>query len=228
VPVVVRTPMGGGRGYGPTHSQSLEKLLLGVPGITVVAANECQDLRRLVADAVDDDDPVFLIENKAMYGRPNRRPAGGFVGELNCRETDGPYPALTFSGNGFGRAAATVVTYGGMLPTALDAAVGLILEEEVFTEVVALGRLLPLDLEPVLDSLGRTGVLVAVEEGTLTGGFGAELAARVQAEAWELLRGPVRRVATVDGILPAALSLERAVIPGSADIVDAVLAAGRA
>jgi pyruvate/2-oxoglutarate/acetoin dehydrogenase E1 component len=228
VPLVVRTPMGGGRGYGPTHSQSLEKLLLGVPGITVVAANECQDLRRLVADAVDDDEPVFLIENKAMYGRPNRRPAAGFVGELACGETDGPYPALTFSGNGFGRAAATVVTYGGMLPAALEAAVGLVLEEEVFTEVVALGRLLPLHLDPVLDSLARTGVLVTVEEGTLTGGLGAELAARVQAEAWGILRAPVRRVATFDGILPAALELERAVIPGSADIVDAVLAAGRA
>jgi pyruvate/2-oxoglutarate/acetoin dehydrogenase E1 component len=149
------------------------------------------------------------------------------VGELACRETEGPYPALTFSGNGFGGASATVVTYGGMLPAALDAAVGLVLEEEVFTEVVALGRLLPLDLDPVLDSLARTGVLVTVEEGTLTGGLGAELTARVQAEAWELLRGPVRRVATVDGILPAALSLERAVIPDAADIADAVLAAGR-
>ena len=157
---------------------------------------------------------MFLIENKLMYGRPNRRPVDGFVGELACRETDGPYPALTFSGNGFGRAAATIVTYGGMLPVALDAAVGLILEEEVFTEVVALGRLLPLDLDPVLESLARTGALVTVEEGTLTGGLGAEIAARVQTEAWELLRGPVRRVATVDGILPAAPSLEARRAPG--------------
>jgi pyruvate/2-oxoglutarate/acetoin dehydrogenase E1 component len=228
VPLVVRTPMGGGRGYGPTHSQSLEKLLLGVPGITVVAANECHDLKRLVRDAVDDDEPVFLIEHKALYGRPNRRPVDGFVGELACRETDGPYPALTFSGNGFAAASATIVTYGGMLPAALEAAVGLILEEEVFTEVVSLGRLAPLDLEPVLDSLGRTGVLVTVEEGTLTGGFGAEVAARVQSEAWDRLRAPVRRVAAVDGILPAARSLEQAVLPDTADIVDAVLSAGRA
>jgi pyruvate/2-oxoglutarate/acetoin dehydrogenase E1 component len=228
VPLVVRTPMGGGRGYGPTHSQSLEKLLLGVPGITVVAANECHDLKRLVRVAVDDDDPVFLIEHKALYGRLNRRPVDGFVGELACRETDGPYPALTFSGNGFSAASATIVTYGGMLPAALDATVGLILEEEVFTEVVSLGRLAPLDLEPVLESLGRTGVLVTVEEGTLTGGFGAEVAARVQSDAWDRLRAPVRRVAAVDGILPAARSLEQAVLPDTADIVNAVLSAGRA
>jgi pyruvate/2-oxoglutarate/acetoin dehydrogenase E1 component len=228
VPLVVRTPMGGGRGYGPTHSQSLEKLLLGVPGITVVAANESQDLKALVREAVADDEPVFLIEHKAMYGRVNRRPVDGFVGELACRETDSRYPSLTFSGNGFSGAAATIVTYGGMLPAALDASVNLILEEEVFTEVVALGRLLPLDLDPVLESLARTGTLVTVEEGTLTGGFGAEVAARVQSEAWDRLRAPVRRVATVDGILPAARTLEQAVIPDAGDIVEAVLAAGRA
>ncbi len=228
VPLVVRTPMGGGRGYGPTHSQSLEKLLLGVPGITVVAANECQDLKALVREAVAEDDPVFLIENKGMYGRPNRRPDNGFVGELACRETQSRYPALTFSGNGFAGASATVVTYGGMLPAALDAAIELILEEEVFTEVVALGQLLPLDLEPVLESVARTGALVTVEEGTLTAGFGAEVAARVQSEAWDLLRAPVRRVATPDGILPAARTLEQAVLPDAGDIVEAVLAAGRA
>ena len=66
VPLVVRTPMGGRRGYGPTHSQSLEKLLMGVPGICVVATSECHDLRGLLVNAVDDDRPVFFIENKLM------------------------------------------------------------------------------------------------------------------------------------------------------------------
>jgi pyruvate/2-oxoglutarate/acetoin dehydrogenase E1 component len=228
VPLVVRTPMGGGRGYGPTHSQSLEKLLLGVPGITVVAANEAQDLKTLVHEAVDDDAPVFLIENKTMYGRPNRRPTGGFVGELECRETQERYPALVFSGNGFAGASATIVTYGGMVPAALDAAVELILEEELFTEVVALGQLLPLDLEPVLDSLARTGVLVTVEEGTLTAGFGAEVAARVQSAAFDRLRAPIRRVAATDGIIPAAPTLEQVVLPGVSNIVEAVRATSHA
>ncbi len=227
VPLVVRTPMGGGRGYGPTHSQSLEKLLLGVPGITVVAANEVQDLRRLVNETVDDDAPVFLIENKTMYGRPNRRPVDGFVGELECRETTGRYPALRFSGNGFSDASATIVTYGGMVPVALDAAVELILEEEVFTEVVALGQLLPLDLEPVLDSLERTGALVTVEEGTLTAGLGAEIAARAQSAAFDRLRAPIRRVATADGIIPAAPTLEQATLPSPGDVIEAVLATTR-
>jgi 2-oxoisovalerate dehydrogenase E1 component len=223
VPLVVRTPMGGRRGYGPTHSQSLEKLLLGVPGIAVVAPSECHDLGALLAEAVADDEPVFFIENKLLYGRPNRRPEGGYVDEFRCVEGGGPYPALTFSGNGLSGGEATLVTYGGMLPVALEAARELVLEHELFTEVVALGQLLPLDLDPVLESVARTGALVTVEEGTLTAGVGAEIAARVQAEAWDDLRRPVCRVAARDTIVPAARPLEDEMLPGAADVVGSVM-----
>ena len=222
VPLVVRTPMGGRRGYGPTHSQSLEKFLMGVPGIVVVTPSECHDIAGMLSAAVDDDRPVFFIENKLMYGRPHRPPVDGFVGEFAVQTGEGPWPALTFSGNRFASAEATLVTYGGMLPIALEAATKLVLEEEIFTEVVALGRLLPLDLEPVLESVARTGALVTIEEGTLTAGVGAEIAARVQEAAWEELRGPVRRVAARDGIVPSARTLEEEALPGVEDIVAAV------
>ncbi len=224
LPLVVRTPMGGGRGYGPTHSQSLEKLLMGVPGISVVTPSECHDVRAMLLAAIDDEDPVFFVENKLMYGRPNRRPAGGRIGELRVEETGPPYPAMTFSGNDFAGGSATIVTYGGMLPVALEAAIRLILEDEIFTEVVALGRILPLDLEPVLASVARTGSLVTLEEGTLTAGVGAEIAARVQSEAWDVLRKPIERVAARDGIIPAAKTLEDAMLPGVDDVVRAISA----
>jgi pyruvate/2-oxoglutarate/acetoin dehydrogenase E1 component len=224
VPLVVRTPMGGRRGYGPTHSQSLEKLLLGIPNICVVAGSECHDLGALLAHTVEDDRPVFFIENKLMYGRPNRRAKDGHMGELAVRETDAPYPALSFSGNDFSEAVATIVTYGGMVPVVLEAATELILEHEIFCEVVALAELLPLDLEPVLESVGRTGALVTAEEGTLTGGFGAEIAARVQELAWSDLRHPIRRVAARDGIIPSARPLEDAMLPGTGDVIEAIVA----
>jgi pyruvate/2-oxoglutarate/acetoin dehydrogenase E1 component len=224
VPIVVRTPMGGRRGYGPTHSQSLEKLLLGVPNIVVVAASECHDLGALLVSAVEDERPVFFVENKLMYGRPNRRPEDGHIGELAVRETGARYPALTFSGTDFGEGSATIVTYGGMVPVVLDAVTELILEHEIFCEVVALSQLLPMELEPVLESVARTGAVVTAEEGTLTGGFGAEIAARVQEVAWTDLRGPVRRVAARDGIIPSARPLEDAMLPSAGDVVDAVVA----
>jgi len=224
VPLVVRTPMGGRRGYGPTHSQSLEKLLLGVPNIAVVAASECHDLGHLLRNAVEDERPVFFIENKLMYGRPNRRPEDGHIGELAVRETGTRYPALTFSGADFSEGVATLVTYGGMVPIVLEAVTDLILEHEIFCEVVALSQLVPMELDPVLESVARTGALVTVEEGTLTGGFGAEIAARVQEAAWSDLRGPVQRVAARDGIIPSARPLEDAMLPGVGDVVEAVVA----
>jgi pyruvate/2-oxoglutarate/acetoin dehydrogenase E1 component len=224
VPLVVRTPMGGRRGYGPTHSQSLEKLLLGVPNICVVAASECHDLGALLVSAVEDDRPVFFIENKLMYGRPNRRPEDGHVGELAVREVGARYPALVFSGSDFSEDTATIVTYGGMLPIVIDAVTELVLEHEIFCEVVALSQLLPMELDPVLESVARTGALVTVEEGTLTGGFGAEIAARVTAQAWSDLRGPAHRVAARDGIIPSARPHEDAMLPGAADVVDAIVA----
>ena len=223
VPLVVRTPMGGRRGYGPTHSQSLEKLLLGVPNVVVVAASECHDLRGLLTNAVEDERPVFFIENKLMYGRPNRLPEDGHVGELAVRETGTRYPALTFSGIDFSEGSVTVVTYGGMLPVVLEAVTELIIEHEIFCEVVALSQLLPMELEPVLDSVARTGALVTAEEGTLTGGFGAEIAARVQEAAWSDLRGPVQRVAARDGIIPSARPLEDEMLPSVSDVVEAIL-----
>ena len=224
VPLVVRTPMGGRRGYGPTHSQSLEKLLVGVPNICVVAASECHDLRALLKNAVEDERPVFFIENKLMYGRVNRRPQDGHIGELAVRESTGPYPALTFSGTDFTEASATIVTYGGMVPVVLEAVTELILEHEIFCEVVALAQLVPMELDPVLESVARTGALVTAEEGTLTGGFGAEIAARMQAAAWSDLRGPVQRVAARDGIIPSARPLEDAMLPSVNDVVEAIAA----
>jgi pyruvate/2-oxoglutarate/acetoin dehydrogenase E1 component len=224
VPLVIRTPMGGRRGYGPTHSQSLEKLLLGVPNLTVVAGSELHDLGGMLVDAIEDDAPVVFVENKLLYGRPLRRPVDGYVDEFRCSEAPGSYPALSLSANDFGPAAATIATYGGMAPIVLDAAAELVLERELFCEVVVLGRLLPLDLGPVLESVARTGALVTAEEGGLTGGIGAEIAARVQETAWSDLRAPIRRVAARDGIIPAAPALEADVLPSVEDVVEAVLA----
>ncbi len=223
VPLVVRAPMGARRGYGPTHSQSLEKLLLGIPNIVVVAASECHDVGSLLAAAVDDERPVFFIENKLLYGRTIRRPEDGHIGELAVRESSDAYPTLTFSATDFTEGSATVVTYGGMLPLVLDAVTELVLEHEIFCEVVALSQLVPMELDAVLESVARTGALVTAEEGTLTGGIGAEIAARIQEAAWNALRAPVRRVAARDAIIPSARPLEDAMLPSVEDVVDAVM-----
>jgi pyruvate/2-oxoglutarate/acetoin dehydrogenase E1 component len=144
------------------------------------------------------------------------------------RESADPYPALTFSGTEFTDGTATIVTYGGMLPLVLDTVTELILEHEIFCDVVALSQLVPMELDVVFESVGRTGALVTAEEGTLTGGFGAEIAARVQEAAWDELRAPVQRVAARDGIVPSARPLEDDMLPSVQDVIDAVMAIERA
>ena len=188
-----------------------------------MAASECHDVGALLTAAVEDERPVFFIENKLLYGRTIRRPEGGHIGELAVRETGDPYPALTFSATDFTEGAATVVTYGGMLPVVLDAVTELALEHEIFCEVVALSQLVPMELDSVVESVARTGALVTAEEGTLTGGFGAEIAARVQEAAWSDLRAPVQRIAARDGIIPSARPLEDAMLPSVEDVVEAVM-----
>ena len=223
VPLVVRTPMGGRRGYGPTHSQSLEKLLVGVPGIVVVATSECHDLGALLSQAVLDDRPVFLIENKLMYGRPNRRPevlrrrvplhrvrgplSGADVLRQRARRRRGHdrhlwrhAPACAGCGSRADPRARGFLRDRGPVPA-------------------------PTRRPRARARVGhRIGAVVTAEEGTRTGGIGAEVAAQVQELAWRELRRPVLRVAAADVPIPAAPGLEEEALPQAQDIVDAVLA----
>ena len=222
VPLVVRTPMGGRRGYGPTHSQSLEKFLIGVPGIDVVAVSEYHDPAALLISAVECNRPVFLIENKVLYGRvlqTGPSPTGIF----ERRISSATFPSVTFTPRVSSLPHTTLVAYGGMAHHAIEAAVELAMEHEIFCDVVLPSQLSPMDNEPVVSSVQRTGGLVTIEEGTLTGGVGAELASRVQEAAWESLRGPILRVAAEDTIIPVARGLEERILPGTPDIVMAVL-----
>ena len=223
VPLVVRAPMGARRGYGPTHSQSLEKLLLGIPNIVVVAASECHDVSALLTAAVEDERPVFFIENKLLYGRTIRRPDGGARRRARNARAGDPYPALTFSATDFTEGSATIVTYGGMLPIVLDAVTELVLEHEIFCEVVALAQLVPMELDAVLESVARTGAVVTAEEGTLTGGS-VRRSRRGSGGCLErpACAGTADRVS--DGIIPSARPLEDAMLPSVDDVVEAVMA----
>jgi pyruvate/2-oxoglutarate/acetoin dehydrogenase E1 component len=221
-PVVIRTPMGGRRGYGPTHSQSLEKLFLGVPGLTVVAPSRHHDLGEMLQRAVlETTDPVLFVENKLMYGQPHEPPREGRIAEFAARTTADRYPTLTLSLNDFAPPDVTVVTYGGMLPLAMEAALELAMEHELFAEIVAPSQLSPLPAGELLAALGRSRCLIVAEEGTLAAGWGAEVVARLMDEAD--FHFASARVAAKDAIIPTSRALEDNVLPQSRDIVAAAL-----
>jgi 2-oxoisovalerate dehydrogenase E1 component len=174
-PFVIRTPMGGRRGYGPTHSQSIEKHFLGIPGTRVLAVNHrydpCALYRRLFATI---DRPTLVIENKTLYGETaTSRTVRGFRCEYSCDD----FPATRIRSSG--KPDVTIVCYGGMLVEAEAALDRLFEEAEIVAEILCPTQIYPLGIEPILESIEVSGRLLVVEEGQLFCGFGAELLASV-------------------------------------------------
>lgn len=209
VPLVVRTPAGGGRSYGATHSQSLEAWLLHVPGLKVIAPATPADAKGLLAAAIDDNNPVICVEHKLLYattGPVDEHAAAVPIGRALVRRSG---------------ADVTLVAYSYYVGVALQAADALA-ADGIDAEVIDLRSLVPMDTELVLASVRKTGRLVCIEEGTRTGGVGAEIAARVAEHAYEYLDAPIRRVAAADTPIPFSPALEPLALPTQDDIVRTV------
>ena len=232
LPLVIRAPMGGRRGYGPTHSQTLEKLFLGVPGLTVAAPVNIVDasLRQEPGDLLESiiltsSAPVLFIENKLQYLLPLYQSSD--IPELIIDVRDGAesddlnYPTYRLRIDGAPTPQATLTAYGYMAELARQAMMKLAYEEELFVELIIPTRLAPFDTIAVSESVAHTGRLVSVEEGGISLGWGAEVIARV---AESLPGRPITygRVAAQDLPVPAAPSLEKLVLPQVEDIMQAV------
>jgi pyruvate/2-oxoglutarate/acetoin dehydrogenase E1 component len=226
VPIVIRTPMGGRRGYGPTHSQTLEKLYLGVPGLRTLAANTLSDPGELLRKAIlQDSGPVFFVENKLLYIKPLL--ATEELNEFDVSEfqaTDSYAPVHLLKIRSAPAPKLTLTAYGYMAELAREATLKLAFEHEIFCELVVPSQLSPFDPEGRLDptlvqSLQRSGRLLAIEEGTYTLGWGAEVLAR----AAQAMPGQLKaaRLAAADQPIPASAPLEEAALPSVADIVAA-------
>ena len=221
VPLVVRTPMGGRRGYGPTHSQTLDKHFLGVPGLRVVAVSALDDPAGLLRKAVlEDDDPVLFIEHKLLYQSPVI-PIGGSA-EFSIQRIGDRYPAYFLTVTGAPPPSLTITTYGYMAELARQAVKRLAFEHEVFAELVVLTEISPLDLDPLVERLTRTGRLLAIEEGSRALGWGAEVVSQMVEAYGPGLRA--RRLAALDMPIPAAGPLEAVVLPDESGIVKAAMA----
>jgi len=209
VPMVIRTPAGGGRCYGATHSQSLEAWFLHVPGLKVVAPSTPADAKSLLIAAIRDSNPVLFVEHKLLYATTGPVPDGdgsAVIGQAAVRREGSDV---------------TLVAYSHHAGIALQAAEQLAVRG-IDAEVIDLRTLVPMDTESILVSVRKTGRLVCIEEGTRSGGVGAEVAARVAESAYEYLDAPIRRVATPDVPIPFSPPLEQAALPKAEDIVRAV------
>lgn len=209
VPMVVRTPHGGGLNAGPQHSQCLEAWFAHVPGLKVVVPSNAADAYGLLRAAIIDPDPVIYVENKALYSAKSPVPETLAIVPIGRAATLRPGRDVT------------VVAYGIAVRQALAAAQTLA-AEGIEAEIIDLRSIQPWDRQSVLDSVRRTGRLVIAHEAVTAFGVGAEIAAWIGEQAFDSLRAPIGRVGSAFMPTPFAKSLERHCVPADTHVVAAV------
>ena len=204
--VVVRLPVGGGVGAGPFHSQTMESWFTSVAGLKVVYPSNPEDAKSLLLAAIADPNPVLFFEHKGLYRSLTGPVTTGFTpGEIGKA-------SVVREGN-----ALTIVTYGAAVHWARRAAK----EHDWDVEILDLRTLAPLDYAAIRSSVTKTSRVLILHEASLTGGFGAELAAWIGEHCFELLDAPVRRLGSLDTPVPFAAALEEAYLP-EGRLVEAV------
>ncbi|MBV9801849.1 MAG: alpha-ketoacid dehydrogenase subunit beta, partial [Solirubrobacterales bacterium] len=209
VPLVLRTQGGSGQRNGAQHSQSLEAWLTHVPGLKVVMPSGAADAAGHLMSAIADPGPVVFVECKALYFRREAVP-----------DPPEPIPLGRARTLRAGRDV-TIVALSRLVGDALEAAERLAREHGIEAEVIDPRTLVPLDLDTLAGSLRRTGRAIVAHEAVTAGGFGAELAAQLQAAAFDYLEAPVQRVGAPYTPVPVSPPLEDAYRPGAEDIVRA-------
>ena len=209
LPVVIRSPYGGGVRGGPFHASSPEGFFVGTAGLKVVCPGTVEDAYGLLRAAIEDDDPVLYFEHKALYRR--------LRGEQPATSTRTPIGRAAVARAGDD---ATIVTYGSGVDLALRAAEWL--AAEVSVEVVDLRTVWPLDVETVLESIARTSRVLVLQEAARSIGAGNLLLSRIAREGFELLDAPPALHAPVDTPVPFAPELEDAYLPSQDSTVAAL------
>ncbi len=210
IPLVIRTPGGGGNQLAATHSQNLEVWFAHVPGLKVVAPSTPADAKGLLRTSVRDNNPVLFLENLALYNTKGEVPSDGYQVPIGQAK-------VTKEGSDL-----TVISYSRMAAVALDVARRMEQDQQVSIEVVDLRSLRPLDNQTILNSVKKKNRAIVFEEDWRSYGIGAEIAALLQEEAFDDLDAPVKRVASLEVPLPYSKPLEQATLTGAKQLVEAI------
>src|SRR5713101_8070924 len=211
IPAVFRGPCGSGVRSGPFHSLNPESFFLNTAGLKIVEPSTAYDAKGLIKAAIRDPDPVLYFEHKKLYRLPRLReelPADDYVVEIGKARVSRAGRDLS------------IITFGAMVLTALDAAEELE-KEGLDVEVIDLRTLAPLDKPAILASVRKTNRVIVLHEASRTGGIGGEIAAIIAEEAFEWLDAPVVRLASIDTPVPYSPPLEDYYLPQAKDVLDA-------
>ena len=209
VPLVIRANVGGGLGAGSQHSQMLHPILTHIPGLKVALPSGAYDAKGLLTEAIRDDDPVLLLEHKALYDSEEDVP-------------DDPYTIPLGEANVLMEGAhVTVIAFSNMVPRTLRVATRL-RQEGISVELIDPRTTSPLDEDTIIDSVERTGHLVIVDEGYPRCGIAADIAALVACRAFAALKSPIVTVTPPHTPVPFAPPLEQAFIPSEERIAAGI------
>jgi pyruvate dehydrogenase E1 component beta subunit len=223
VPMVLRTPEGGGQQLAATHSQNFSSWYAYVPGLKVVAPATPADARGLLKAAIRDDDPVVFLENLALYNTKGNVPGLGEVAaSSNGKQAVDDVVAIGTASVMKQGTDLTLVAYSRMSVVALEIARRLEQDQGISIEVVDVRSLRPLDRHTLIDSVKKTSRAVVVEEDWYSYGVGAELVATIQEGAFDYLDAPIKRVAQAEVPLPYAKVMEQTALPKAQNVVDAI------
>tara|TARA_Y100000996_G_scaffold415474_1_gene410421 strand:- start:5303 stop:6286 length:984 start_codon:yes stop_codon:yes gene_type:complete len=211
---ILRTPMGGGRGYGPTHSQSLEKIFFGIPGINILAINPFLDAGCLYEKAVGNETPSIIIENKLLYSEENQI----LNNSKKISFTKQFFPTAIIINDANNHPDITIVSYGRMAKICYEISEKLH-EEGLNCELIVPSIISPIDFEPINNSLYKSKILITVEEGYANFGFGSEIISKMQNNfSFKSLR-----IGLGDHIIYNSRILEDKVLPNKKTIYDKII-----
>ncbi|TNH43736.1 dehydrogenase E1 component subunit alpha/beta [Photorhabdus luminescens] len=220
VPLVIRTPMGAGRGYGPTHSQTLEKHFMGIPGLTILAINNLIDPAIVYKTlAKQEEGPVLLIENKILYTKSIRNAPLGFTSYAS----DDPFPAVVVSPLST-NVDAVIFGYGGLSDLLVDVAEELFVEHDVIAQVICPLQIYPFSVIPYIKLVSKCKIAIIVEEGQGFAGFGSEVVAQLTEILGKLLPRTIR-IYPSSMAIPSSKALENLMIPGKDMLIERILKA---
>lgn len=210
VPLVIRTPGGGGTGAAAQHSQSLEALMFHIPGLKIVMPSTPYDAKGLLLSAIRDDNPVIFLEHKLLYKK--------IKGEVPEEQYEIPLGVADIKKKGKDL---TIVATSYMVQKVLNVA-NKLEKDGISIEVIDPRTLKPLDLETIINSVKKTNRVVLVEEACYSGGFTSFLASEIASKAFDFLDSPITRVTGLDTPIPYSIVLENTVIPSEERIEEGI------
>jgi pyruvate dehydrogenase E1 component beta subunit len=223
VPMVLRTPEGGGQQLAATHSQNFSSWYAYIPGLKVVAPATPADARGLLKSSIRDDDPVVFLENLALYNTKGEVPGLGDDGaSANGQAAEEHLVPIGTAAVMKEGSDLTLVAYSRMSVVALEVARRLEQEQGISCEVIDVRSLRPLDRPTLIESVKKTSRCVVVQEDWYSYGVGAELVATIQEGAFDYLDAPIRRVAQAEVPLPYAKVMEQVALPKAQNLVSVI------